>query len=281
LGFDLKNGAWKQWIFKDREYLQAPLLPNFWRVPVDNDGESLLEMSSLPVFIGRLLLRWRHWKKAAEKRKLVKFEIVQRAMDTVQICTAFKIPGGKKPLEVNYSIFGNGDIEIAYVFTPKKNLLRAGLQTQIPRDFRKITWFGRGPEESMLDRKTGYALGIYQRDIEDFIHNYVRPQENANRTDVRWARFTNEAGQGFEIQSLGAHFFNFSAWPYTMDDLERADHIHELPRRDTITLNIDYGQKGVGDLTSAIMGLPEDAQLLPGQKCDYRFLLKAIDSGKL
>jgi hypothetical protein len=35
-----------------------------------------------------------------------------------------------------------------------------------------------------------------------------------------------------------------SAWPYTQQDLEAATHIHELPRRDTITLNVDYGQRG-------------------------------------
>jgi beta-galactosidase len=71
------------------------------------------------------------------------------------------------------------------------------------------------------------------------------------------------------------HYFNFSAWPYTMEDLESADHIHELPIRDTITLNIDYGQKGVGDLTSAMLGMPEDAQLLAGKPCRFRFTMRA------
>jgi hypothetical protein len=58
-----------------------------------------------------------------------------------------------------------------------------------------------------------------------------------------------------------------------MADLEGADHIHELPRRDFLTLNIDYAQKGVGDLTSAVMGMPDDAQLLPGNVCEFNFCL--------
>ena len=37
-----------------------------------------------------------------------------------------------------------------------------------------------------------------------------------------------------------------SAWAFTMQDLEKARHIHELPQRDTITVNIDYKQIGVG-----------------------------------
>jgi beta-galactosidase len=277
LRFDRQIGAWTQFTVNGIDYLAEPLSPNFWRVPVDNDGDALLVNLRLPRFVVRLLLPWLRWKTAAEKRKLVKFEVDQPARDRVQIETAFKIPGGKTPLTLTYTISGNGEIEIAYTFTPQKKLLRAGLQTQVPAAFRKIAWFGRGPEESMLDRKTGYAVGVYERDIEDFIHNYVRPQENANRSDVRWARFTNAAGQGLEIRSASAHLLNFSAWPYTMDDLARAEHIHELPRRETLTLNIDYAQKGVGDLTSALMGLPEDAQLLPGQSCEFSFRMKAIE----
>ena len=179
-------------------------------------------------------------------------------------------------MTLTYTVFGNGEVEVAYTFTPKTRLMRAGLQTQIPARFRSITWFGRGPEESMLDRKSGYAVGIYQRDIEDFIHNYVRPQENANRSDVRWARFLDENERGLEIRSTSQHLLNFSAWPYTMADLARADHIHELPRRGTITLNIDYAQKGVGDLTSALRGMPDEAQLLPGVACAYAFRVKGL-----
>ena len=128
----------------------------------------------------------------------------------------------------------------------------------------------------MLDRKSGYAVGIYALDIEDFIHNYVRPQENANRTDVRWARFQEEDGRGIEVCSGSDQLLNFSAWPYTMADLEAADHIHELPRRETITLNLDYGQKGVGDLTSAVLGMPEEAQLLGGDPCIFSFVIRVL-----
>ena len=83
-------------------------------------------------------------------------------------------------------------------------------------------------------------------------------------------------GRGLEIRSSSQHLLNFSAWPYSMADLEQAAHIHELPRRDFITINIDYDQKGVGDLTSAFMGMPDEAQLLPGNVCEFSFCLKPI-----
>ena len=37
-----------------------------------------------------------------------------------------------------------------------------------------------------------------------------------------------------------------SAWPFSMEDLEKAKHINETPRRDFITVNLDYKQMGVG-----------------------------------
>jgi beta-galactosidase len=37
-----------------------------------------------------------------------------------------------------------------------------------------------------------------------------------------------------------------SAWPFSMEDLENASHVCELPRRDFVTFNVDLGQTGVG-----------------------------------
>jgi beta-galactosidase len=276
LEFDPTSGAWIRYFVSSTEIITQPFLPNFWRVPVDNDGDALLVNVRIPKFFIRILLPWLRWKDAVKKRKLLKFDIVQQADGKIKVISSFKIPGGRTPLELTYMIFRNGQVEVSYRFTPKKKLLRAGLQTQIPATFRQITWFGRGPHESMLDRKSGYAVGIYELDIEDFVHNYVRPQENANRSDVRWARLTDKDGRGIEFRSTSSHLLNFSAWPYSMVDLEIADHIHELPRRDFITLNIDYAQKGVGDLTSALMGLPDDAQLLENDTCEFSFLINPL-----
>jgi beta-galactosidase len=275
ISFERETGAWVGYCVGGYEFFTRPLLPNFWRVPIDNDVSELMRSVDLPEFLTFLLIPWMRWKKAAWRRKLKKFEVTQKDT-TVVINTSFRIPGGKTPLDLNYVISSNGFVEVSYDFTPRSNVLRAGVQVEIPGAQRIISWYGRGPHESMLDRKTGYPVGVYSLDIEDFVHDYVRPQENANRSDVRWARFVDDAGLGFEIHTAGEHLFNFSAWPYTMVDLEAADHIHELPRRENITLSIDYGQKGVGDLMSIPYGMPDDAQLLGGHRCTFRFVFKPV-----
>jgi beta-galactosidase len=106
--------------------------------------------------------------------------------------------------------------------------------------------------------------------------DYVRPLENGNRSEVRWLRLTDANGHGLEIQSMGERRLNFSAWPYSQDDLEEAQHIHELPRRPEITLNLDYGQKGVGDLASAVVGMPEFALMRKGKLYVYQFRMRGI-----
>ena len=55
---------------------------------------------------------------------------------------------------------------------------------------------------------------------------------------------TNDDGVG--LLAVGMPLLSVSAWPYTMDDLEKAKHIHELPRSGNVTLNLDYKQMGVG-----------------------------------
>jgi beta-galactosidase len=61
---------------------------------------------------------------------------------------------------------------------------------------------------------------------------------------VRWVALTGADGSG--LLASGLPLLSVSAWPYTMEDLEKATHVNELPRRDTITLNLDLRQMGVG-----------------------------------
>jgi beta-galactosidase len=148
-----------------------------------------------------------------------------------------------------------------------------------------MTWFGRGPHESYWDRNTGAAVGLYSGLVENLIHDYVRPQENANRTDVRWVAFTDD--DGFGLLAVGMPLLYASAWPYTMEDLDKAKHIHELPRRDTVTVNLDYKQMGVGsDDGWTERARPHPEYRLPLNTYSYSFRLQAVaptmgDIGKL
>jgi len=185
-----------------------------------------------------------------------------------------------EPLKTSYKIFGNGDILVENRYTPSKDLVKFGMQGGIPDQFKQVTWYGRGPQETMLDRKTGAAVGIYSRTLNDYIHPYIRPQENSNRTDVRWVAFTSEKDEGLFVVDIGGEHLSISAWPYTMDDLESATHNNELPRRDFNTINIDLKQQGVGGDIPAMAMLHPEFKLKANETYNYSFLLSGYSKDK-
>jgi len=172
------------------------------------------------------------------------------------------------------TVYGSGDIVVDATLTPGgdnlPNLPRFGMQMAMPGRFNTLTWFGRGPHETYRDRKTGAAVGFYSGPVNEHIHTYVRPQENGNKSDARWMALTDRDGVG--LIAVGMPTIDVSAWPYTMADLEKARHIHELPQRDTITVNIDYKQMGVGGDDS--WGARTHREYtLPAKTYRYRFRL--------
>jgi beta-galactosidase len=153
-------------------------------------------------------------------------------------------------------------------------MIRFGMQMAISGEFNRMTWFGRGPHETMLDRKTGAAVGIYSGFVKDLIHPYIRPQENGNRTDIRWVAMTNNDGSGILISDFGGTNLSISAWPYTMKDLEEAKHNHDLPQREHITFNVDYRQQGVGGDIPALAVLHNKYKLKGKNEFKYCFCIR-------
>jgi beta-galactosidase len=90
-------------------------------------------------------------------------------------------------------------------------------------------------------------------------HDYMRPQENGNRTRVRWLEAQSPAGT-LRANDVTGELLGFTAWPYTQEALDAAEHIHELKHTDEVTVNIDRQQRGVGG------DLPGVAALLPAYR---------------
>ncbi|MFX1574295.1 MAG: glycoside hydrolase family 2 TIM barrel-domain containing protein [Promethearchaeota archaeon] len=272
-----KSGVIESYIFNNKELISSDLVPNFWRAPTDNDLER--------VDFRRNSNRSedKKWKEASQNRIISKIEFERIRPQVIRINVEFDVVNSNEPLKIVYNIFGNGDIVIKNEFTPTKPMIRFGMQTSIPKEFNKVTWYGRGPHETMFDRKTGAAIGIYSDSVENLIHPYVRPQENGNRTDIRWISITDKERTGLLISDVGGTNLSISAWPYTMEDLESAKHNHELPRREFITFNIDYKQRGVGGDIPAMAILHRKYRLEKNKKYSYSFLLRGYirDMGDL
>jgi len=263
-----KSGVIESYSFNNKELISNALIPNFWRAPTDNDlGRVDIQRDQIRSFDTQ-------WKEASKNRIMSKIEFERVKPQIIRINVEFDVINSEEPLKTAYIIYGNGTMIIRNEFTPTKHMIRFGMQTCIPQEFNKLTWYGRGPHETMFDRKTGAAIGIYSNSVENLIHPYVRPQENGNRTDVRWATMTNKEGNGLLIADIGGTNLSVSAWPYSMEDLESAKHNHELPRREFITFNIDYKQRGVGGDIPALSIIHRKYRLEGNKSYKYAFLLR-------
>jgi beta-galactosidase/beta-glucuronidase len=146
-----------------------------------------------------------------------------------------------------YLFYGSGDVVIDTHVSPSDGLSflpRIGLQMSLPGGYERFTWYGRGPHETYIDRQAGAQVGVYSGTVDEQYVPYIVPQENGNKTDVRWVALTDEEGIG--LLAVGSPWLNVSAHHYSTEDLTQARHTYELKRREDITLNLDYAQSGLG-----------------------------------
>ena len=157
-----------------------------------------------------------------------------------------------------YTVYGSGDVLIDTHVVPGEGLPflpRIGLQLRLPGEYDTFTWYGRGPHESYSDRKGSAPVGLYSGTVDDQYVPYIVPQENGNKTDVRWVALTDSDGAG--LLAVGMPVLEVSAHYYTTEDLTEAKHTYELVRRQEITLNLDYRQSGLGGASCGPGTLPQ------------------------
>ena len=268
------TGVLESYIYNKIELLASPLVPNFWRAPTDNDnGHIDLNLKSATSFDFS-------WKDTGKNRilKNITYERINKGI--IKILVLFTIDKSEQDMSIQYTVYGDGNIIIKNSIRPSTNMGRFGMQMTIPNEFNQLTWFGRGPHETMLDRKTSGAIGIYSGKVDDLTHDYVKPQENGNRTDCRWTALTNKDDVGFFVSDIGGTHLSISAWPYSLDDLEKAKHTYDLPKREFNTFNIDYKQQGVGGDIPALAVLHKKYKLKGDEEYSYTFRIRGYSKEK-
>ena len=214
------------------------------------------------------------WKKSTETARTKKFTVSQY-MHKVCIETIVSALGMKE-MKTCYTVYSDGSIDVSQQGVAMAEMLRFGLSFVMPRRYDQVKWYGRGEQETYLDRKTGGKIGIYEKSVSDLEHHYMRPQENGQRTDVRNMTITDKDGRGLEFTMNGKTPFCFACYHYTVNDLDKATHIHTLLHRDMTTVCIDLMQRGVGGDQPGSASLRDKYKMHAGEKFEYSFNIKAI-----
>ncbi|MGN0521582.1 MAG: glycoside hydrolase family 2 TIM barrel-domain containing protein [Eubacterium sp.] len=198
-----------------------------------------------------------------------------RIKSTVTVRTPFK-PNLAKVNTV-FSIYSNGLIKADYDCVNGggiKNIPRFGVQLEMPEKFSNVEYLGYGPYVNLPDFKEHAFTGIYKTTVWDMHEDYIKPQESATRCNTRWAKITDENGNGLIFEAVENPFV-FSANPYTPQQCAKAMHREDLRNVKTTCINLDCAIMGAG---SNACGPPPTGEYrlksLKGKK--FSFTIKPI-----
>jgi beta-galactosidase len=283
VAFSSTTGSLEQLTVRGIDMLLQGLVPDFWRAPIDNDyGNNLHQRSRI-------------WRKAGERKSAVNLKVKkQKTHIDVLANMVLNDEEGKQIATYStiYSVYDNGEILVSNSFKKTDanlpEIVRMGMNLQMPRQYDQMSWFGRGPHESYWDRKTSALVSKYAGSVADQFQAYLRPQENGNKTDVRWVAITNASGKG--LMFIGQPLVEATASHVIMEDLEspqRTDgrhregekpvnrHTIDVKFRDLTSVNIDFKQMGVGgDDSWGAVTHPE--YRLTEDTYSYSFMIKPL-----
>ncbi len=252
-----------------KEYLRGELRPNYYRALTDNDIDFFNFVPPLIPFHPLFM-----WKKSTDTLK-TKATTVHRYSHTAYIETKVSALG-LKDVTMTYTVYPDGKIDVIHKGTAGMDMIRFGTLLTMDREYDQVKWYGRGPQENHIDRKTGARIAIHEMSVTDMEHHYMRPQENGHRTDVRMMEVKNKEGSGLRFTKKGETPFAINCHHYTVNDLDEATHIHSLKHKDFTTVCIDLMQRGIGGDTPGNACLREPYIMHKGTTYEYGYTIEVI-----
>ena len=227
-----------------KELIKRMPKPNFWRSMTNNDTANLL-----PCRAGG----WRNASLYATSKGGDGWSTDYTAEETehsVIVSFNYRLPTTpEKTCRVSYEVFADGAVGVTMQMDPSADvgeLPAAGMLFTMDADFDHVAWYGLGPAETYMDRCHA-KLGAYENLVPDNVAKYLTPQECGNKMGVRHAGVTDDTGYGLYFETAlseeeaeklmekhtlpknAAGGLQFSALPYSPQQLDAATHPNELP----------------------------------------------------
>ncbi|MBN0044534.1 DUF4981 domain-containing protein [Streptomyces actuosus] len=235
---DRRTGVITSYRALGRDLIVSGPAPNFWRAPTDNDHGNGQHT------------RNRTWRDAGTRRTVTAVTVHALLDRAVRIEVTGTLPTtATSTYTTTYTVFGNGEIRVDNTLHPGAASLpyipEVGTLLFLPARLEHLRYYGRGPEENYRDRNDGTDVGLWSGTVSGQWTPYIRPQENGNRTDVRWLALTDGDGSGLLVS--GEPLIEFNASHFTPEDLSlAARHDYQLDPREEVVLRVNHRQMGVG-----------------------------------
>ncbi len=268
--FDKSNGYMDSYTVNGTQMIEdeGHLSPNFWRAPTDND------------FGAGLQKRYGIWKDPEIKLTSLKHETKN---EQIIVFAEYEMKKVNAKLYLTYTINNRGAVKVTQKMetaqdTKVSDMFRFGMQMVMPKSFEKISYYGRGPVENYIDRKSNADLGIYNQTVTEQFYSYIRPQENGNKTDIRWWKMLNEEGKGLKFVAESP--FSASALHYTIESLDDGirkgqSHSQEVEEANLTNLLIDKVQQGLA-CENSWGAIPRKEYRVPYKNYEFTFIMLPV-----
>ncbi len=287
VGFLNKIGL-KSYRFGGKELIDLPPRPNFWRAPTDNDkGNNMAGRCGIwklaSLYASDNGVNGMAGMSEEEKKAYPKCVETGRGADKVLSVTQrlFLPTVPETVMEVTYRFHADGTVDYIMDYNPSKDtalpeIPEFGMLFTLDADYDQVTWYGNGPEETYCDRDRSAKLGVYSGEVKDQMTKYLVPQECGNKTGVRWAKVTDRKGRGLIFTVPEGMTMNFSALPWTPEEIENAAHHTELPPVHHTIVRCSLMQMGVAGDDSWGARTHEEFTIKPG-KLHFEVSMKGIE----
>ncbi|MFF4787521.1 glycoside hydrolase family 2 TIM barrel-domain containing protein [Streptomyces griseorubiginosus] len=265
---DKGSGTITSYRARGTRLLTSGPVPNFWRAPTDNDHGNGQHV------------RNQTWRDAGAHRTVTGVGVRAVGERAVEIKVSGTLPTTtESTYTTTYTVFGNGEIKVDNTLHPGASSLpyipEVGTILFLPRGLDRLHWFGRGPEENHWDRNDGTDVGLWSGTVAEQWTPYIRPQENGNKTDVRWAALTGRDGVGLLVS--GEPLLEVNASHFTPEDLsDGVRHDYQLTPRDAVVLRVNHRQMGVGGDNSWGAHTHDEYKLFADRDYAYTYRLRPL-----
>lgn len=245
--------------------------PNFWRALTDNDKANLLPSRS-----GQWKIASMYGTFKTENGRGATPCNVEKTDDGLKVAFTYHLP--TKPegeCLLAYTVHSDGVTDVELTMPASDGigeLPEFSVMFAMPADYENVMWYGKGPEETYVDRDHA-KIGVYRKKVSEMTAKYLVPQESGMRTGVRYATITNKRGRGLRIEGDDLYL---SVTGHSPHELECAAHPNELSKVIKTYVRVGLSQMGVaGDDTWGALCYPE--YLIDNSKpLSLRFSIRAI-----
>lgn len=266
--FSKEKGTLVKYSVDGKTMIDTPLRLNLFRLPTDNDKHYLQE-----------------WDESGIKALNVEAEHWETQKNAHNVMLAFMdryITGNGSAYDVMmvYTVYPDGSIAVESAINPQDNgkiLPRLGFSLEMPKEYDRVEWYGLGPWENYVDRKEQCFPAVYKGSVKDQQTDYIMPQENGTKHEVRYMSVTDGDGRGIRFtapEKMASSVSLYRPEDQYQDRNNRVMHPYQLKYADKTIVNLDAYHRALGNNSCGPDVLPKYER--PSAAIEFSFIIEPI-----